>query len=87
MHMNEPMTSVFWIVVPSRSRWKMRTTDIFGSTTGCPERRICFSRSWRSSQTGLSLTRARIHSVKRAGTIAIQNIARHAMSGLPLNSG
>ena len=27
MHMNAPMTSVVWIVVPSRSAWKMRTSE------------------------------------------------------------
>ena len=79
MHMNDPITRVVWIVVQMRSGWKMRMTEIFGRRRA---RASC-----RFSQTGLSGTRERIHSVKSAGTIATQNITRHARSGVPLKSG
>ena len=67
MHMNDPITSVVWIVVPIRSGWKMRDERDLRLGAAAP---LALSWRCRSSQTGLSGTRARIHSVKSAGTIA-----------------
>ncbi len=53
MHMNDPMTSVVWIVVTRRSGWKMRTSESFGSRARPP---LSLSFRCRSSQTGLSGT-------------------------------
>ncbi len=79
------MTAVVWIVVRIRSGWKIRTTDIFGSC----ENAAGFAFNWRcrSSHTGLSGTFAVSHSVRNAGMIAIQNITRHAVSGVPVKIG
>ena len=49
--------------------------------------RAGFFERCRSSQIGLSGTRARIQSVNSAGTIATQNMTRQARSGVSLKSG
>ena len=85
--MKAPIKAVVWIVVTSRSLWKIRTSEILGSTIGFPLASASLSRCWRASQTGLSLTPFRIQRVKNAGMMAIQNIARHPISGLPSKMG
>jgi hypothetical protein len=84
MHMNDPMTRVVCSVVPMRSAWKMRTSESRGSRLMPPD---ALSLRWRSSQTGLSGTRARIHNVKSAGKTQTQNMTRHARSGSSLKRG